>query len=426
MFGKRKGREPVQQPSLVRREIEPSGGGLAAVIVPRSAVAPNAEPYALVQGVISFVNAMTEQALYVRGEIPAKALQAYHADYYLAQVNNGGHSQFVHNGRTFFDQIVADARSGLAGMGARAHLDLLEQTVAWAGQNKHEAAAQTGFNGGRAAALDALDKQFYALEKSTPMIPLSSRWIAGWPELKAVDDADYPVAIARMAALNPQREERLMVRSVRAIARQMTDPLYVGSGLACANCPDVEIRLGLGAGAMMEVEGEQRVAFRVHTNGGMRFCVLTDTHAAVYEAVAGDNAGLSPGASMAEVRAAILDGRIQNFKGPSIGRRLALAKRETIAGVVELAAEYRAAAAIDLALRRAGIDSEGTAVAAKAILPHPAGAVVNWIVLAKDKPFFAQSTSEGCALLHPGSDVPLIVVRQADVVAHQARVAAAA
>ena len=63
---------------------------------------------------------------------------------------------------------------------------------------------QTGFEGGRAPLLDELDSLFYAADKAAPMINQSARWIASWPELRAVDDADYPEAIRRVRQVMSQ------------------------------------------------------------------------------------------------------------------------------------------------------------------------------------------------------------------------------
>src|SRR4030095_16146712 len=86
--------------------------------------------YVLVSAVVNFVNAMMSQGLYSRYEIPAKALQAYHADYYLAQVNNGGHHQFIHNSGGALKFAVPDIRGGLSGMAAEAHLAIFEEMAA--------------------------------------------------------------------------------------------------------------------------------------------------------------------------------------------------------------------------------------------------------------------------------------------------------
>ena len=76
MFGKRKSNEPVQQLDANARRTAQSAasetpnrlGMLSTVIVPRSPLAKAVEPddYALIQAVVNFVNAMTQQGLYSR------------------------------------------------------------------------------------------------------------------------------------------------------------------------------------------------------------------------------------------------------------------------------------------------------------------------------------------------------------------------
>jgi hypothetical protein len=172
MFGKRK--TPVARPLL------------ESVIVPRSAVERAANPgkeYVLVGAVVDFVNAMMSQGLYARYEIPAKAVQVYQSDYYLAQVNNGGHHQFIHNCGGTLKYAVPDIRAGLSGMHGEMHLAIFEEM----------AALLARFPDGRALltspenkSLNPLDPRFYALEKTTPMSRLSAAWISSWPELRVM------------------------------------------------------------------------------------------------------------------------------------------------------------------------------------------------------------------------------------------------
>ena len=218
MFGKRKGKEPAQQPDVRKPSGPQTPGGagkLTTVIVPRSTIEKAGEPgdYALIQGVINFVNGMMQQGLYARFELIDKALQAFHSDFYLAQVLNGGHSQFIHNCFQNLPIVIEDVRAGLTAMNARAHLAIFEQAAAWIIANPEEVKKQTGFEGGRAPLLDELDTQFYKANKEQSIIQLSSLWIKSWPELRPVDDADYPEAMRRVVMLNPLRKERLLAAS---------------------------------------------------------------------------------------------------------------------------------------------------------------------------------------------------------------------
>ncbi|MER8367156.1 hypothetical protein [Mesorhizobium sp. M1348] len=84
--------------------------------MPRSVVEDAADnPFGLIVAVREFVEAMVSQGLYRSTEISPKAMQACHADDYLAEVNNGGHSQFIYNSGEELDTVIADARTALVG-----------------------------------------------------------------------------------------------------------------------------------------------------------------------------------------------------------------------------------------------------------------------------------------------------------------------
>lgn len=421
MFGKRKGKEPAQQPDVRKPSGPQTPGGagkLTTVIVPRSTIEKAGEPgdYALIQGVINFVNGMMQQGLYARFELIDKALQAFHSDFYLAQVLNGGHSQFIHNCFQNLPIVIEDVRAGLTAMNARAHLAIFEQAAAWIIANPEEVKKQTGFEGGRAPLLDELDTQFYKANKEQSIIQLSSLWIKSWPELRPVDDADYPEAMRRVVMLNPLRKERLLAASVRNLITQTFDRFQVAVGLACASGPNVEIKLSIHGGTMMLVEGKEQMAFYVRTNAPQaRYCVVTDDYAAAYERIE-DGDGTRSGVAAA----ADPDARLAR----SVGRKLSQVKRETIEGVIELSMEYAAAPAIDLALRRANIDPNGAIVSPAGIEPGRDGATVKWLIAAGGQAFVALSFPKGTALLRPGESKHLALVSRAEAEAH-ARLAAA-
>lgn len=71
--------------------------------------------YALPQALVDIVNQLTGPGEYLREELPVEAFWSYHTDYYLAQVNNGGHGQFARNSG-WTDAVNADIRNGLRAM----------------------------------------------------------------------------------------------------------------------------------------------------------------------------------------------------------------------------------------------------------------------------------------------------------------------
>ncbi|TKB16986.1 MAG: hypothetical protein E5V75_13205 [Mesorhizobium sp.] len=216
MFGKRK------QPE-----------GLPHVIVSRC----DAENY-LFSAVASFVETMLEAGEYVQAEIPPAALQAHACERYLAEVSNGGHSQFIRNSFADLPLILANVRAGLAAMQAKAHMAVANGLLAWTIANPNEIAMQTGFAGGRAAGLNELDVQFRAAEKLQPMNVTAARWIARWPQLRIVPDSDYADQIGQAKSSNPLRAQRRSWRTVAALARKLNDRKDVAEGLHCTDTGD--------------------------------------------------------------------------------------------------------------------------------------------------------------------------------------------
>jgi hypothetical protein len=380
MFGKRK--TPVAKALL------------ETVIVPRSAVERAATPgkeYVLVGAVVDFVNAMMSQGLYSRYEIPTKALHAFHADYYLAQVNNGGHHQFIHNCGGVLKFAVPDIRGGLSGMAAEAHLAIFEEM----------AALLEKFPDGRSLlaapenkSLNELTTRFYALEKTTPMSRLSAAWIAGWPELRVLDDAE--------AQGHP------------------------------ANATPPQIVIELGYGNIQEIEGVRQQGFFVKTSTmasatqALRICAVSDDHAAAYECIQPDNPPMPKFGDAEGYLQAMRDGRTQRLKGPYAGQKLSQVAGETITNVIQLATEYRAAAALDLLLRRAKIETEGAKVAAYTIAQEEGGPAIKWFVAAGRHLLFAVIGAEAGLLWNPAEKRGIAEVERGEVEDHVERAKAGA
>src|SRR3954451_15838582 len=83
------------------------------------------DPSEIVESNIAFLNALFEEYLTAE-EVSADALRSYYVDYYLAEVNNGGFSQFVYNSR-WADDVVGLVREGFKAIGAQQHLALFEK-----------------------------------------------------------------------------------------------------------------------------------------------------------------------------------------------------------------------------------------------------------------------------------------------------------
>jgi Domain of unknown function (DUF4375) len=389
-------------------------GRLVTTVVPQKWAEAAKQPkdaHQLPAAVVDYINDVQRAGMYARSELPAKALQAYHADFYLAQVRNGGHSQFIANSGELLPIAVADALEGLEAMGADAHCQVLTEMVAWAKANPDEARAQDGF-GVRAKALDELDTRFFAAESEKAVSFLAARWISSWPELRIVEDDQYGAAIEELAALNPARGPRAVWANVRNFQHQLTDPLQASITAACGAVePEPEIKTGIGGGFYQEIDGEDRLVFVLSTMSGQRLCVPSDEGARLYEYV-----NQSP---LPEAGPDLSIEDIGNFKPPVLGKQLSAVSGETIGRFVTVAVETKAPEAIDLLLRKAGLGPAAMITASLARDGDPL-----WIVATERSLSIARSSTAGAQLRdHQGQ--PLASVTPAEIERHEAEVAAA-
>lgn len=322
-------------------------GRLTTVVVPRKALDAARDPEKaeyLTSAVVDYVNEIQRVGIYSGRELPAVAMQAYYADYYLAQVNNGGHSQFIGNtGVAMLPTTCGDALAGLKAMGASVQHQILQEVMAWVEEHPGEAAQQNGFET-RAAVLNALDTRFYEAEQLQPMTPLAARWIASWPELRAVAQEQYSSEIERLAQLHPHLLQRRIWRSVHHISFQMTDGLQITVAAACgAVAPEPELKLMVLPGSNMGAAGQ---AFGVKTDRGSRLCVFEEAGGQLFEFGPGSNS--SNPSEMHEI--------LKSFPPSLIGARLSVVEGATIRNFSRIAEQNLAAEAIDLLLRKLGLN----------------------------------------------------------------------
>jgi Domain of unknown function (DUF4375) len=389
-------------------------GRLQTVIVPRKWADAAKEPggaHHLAAAVVDYVNDIQHAGVFATHELPPKAMQAYHADYYEAQVKNGGHSQFIFNARGQLPAATADALAAFAAMGATVQHQILAEMATWVKSNPEEAAVQDGF-GTRAQLLDGLDTRFHAADEQLPVAAFAARWIGGWPELRIVEDDKYAAAIEELAASNPARGPRLIWRNIENIRQQLTDPLQIAIAASCgAAGPAPEIKTGVGGGFYQEIEGEQCLAFFLRTLTGERICVPGEDGARLYEYIQqGPIPESGPDLDIAD---------LGDFKPPVVGARLATVSAETIQRLMAQANETKAPEAIDLLLRKAGLEPAAMITAS---LANDGGAI--WIVATEQNLSLARSSSSGAQLRdHEGK--PLATVTRAEIEQHASEAEAA-
>jgi hypothetical protein len=388
MFGRRKTPPPAPANTewLVPVDDEPSAGRrpsspLHHVIVPESAfrAACSDDPqksYAIVQAVINFVNAMSK-AHYDRNEICQKAVQAYHLDYYYAQVLNGGHTQFASNSGANLELALADARMALSTMSAVDYLAIADGMLSWLDANKGNWPQPLDYDAWyetTSKPFDSLDKAFYALDKANSLIRCNARWIAGWPELLVVSDAEYPQMIQHLAEANPNQSTRKRVAELTRIIGCLTSDMIVGANLACTRMqtPAFVIKIKAGQYFKLRPESDSQIFFYVQTNVGERLIAPNDDCFAVYEVTQ------------------------SSHRGP--GDMLAFASRDDIDQFKTLAVRLDAGFALHSILERSNLPI-GTTICPFPVEQHPThGASLKVAILANGKIYLFGCSAQAAML----------------------------
>jgi hypothetical protein len=189
-----------------------------SVVVSKKSVESD-DPYDIVYSNITFLNALLEER-FTHEELSQNALRSYYVDYYLAQVNNGGFSQFVYNSG-WEPATIRFVREGLKSMGAAKHLELFNESASILdrigpdGMEKFFESEYFGENKERDI-LNAFDDKFYDLSEQEDLIKLNSEWLRNLPELVVKTTEEMKAEVERRAAALPDREER----AARALANE--------------------------------------------------------------------------------------------------------------------------------------------------------------------------------------------------------------
>lgn len=366
-------------------------GRLTRVVIPKSsfesAKAPGDE-YMLPMAVVDFVNDIQQAGVYVHDEMPDNVMAAYHADYYLAQVNNGGHAQFIHNAGALLDVALKDIRAALTAMGARDHLSIFEDVAAWVAAHpaddpeKREADAHQ---------LEALDDRFFAQQASKNLYVLAAKWIAGWPHLDVVNDDAYSAIIAGIADLNPLKEKRRLARNVTDLRERMAPGLFLAASVAVGALDEVEFNVAMGSGGYQDLGGVNSLVFGVLTNVGWRKLWNSDGEIRLYEQTDDDM------------------------------RVIATATADRVEAFAHAAEVANAPVAIDLLLRNHGADPAVPVTARDLDEAGGAGAAL-WLVWLGEEGLGVATTEHGAKLIDANGNLLTEVTRQ-EIDAHAEAVA---
>lgn len=179
-----------------------------AVIVQKAAVGGD-EPYAIIQSNINYINALRKALIYPT-EISRDAQRSYYVDYYMAQIKNGGFSQFVYNSR-WNDFTITLLREGLQAMGASEHLERFN-TAAEAVEALGPEALNTYFERAYSGANPVRDRLndigADLLSPEPSLLELNSKWLHSLPTLQALSVEEMEAQVALRAEATPDMAER--------------------------------------------------------------------------------------------------------------------------------------------------------------------------------------------------------------------------
>jgi len=185
-----------------------------ATVLPRELI--NGSDAEVVDANVEVVNVMYAEMLDV-GEIAPNALRSYYVDFYLTQSLGGGFAQYVFTAPERED-IDAYIRAGLENMGASAHLDLFNRTVAaFDALSAEEADAyldrDADLDGDTdvpdaVRLLEELDGEFETLLETEDITALNAAWLRGQADLLALDDEEIDRHIAERVSRIPNLAER--------------------------------------------------------------------------------------------------------------------------------------------------------------------------------------------------------------------------
>ncbi len=314
------------------------------IIVPKSAFdAWPEDPNPLVNAVVDYVNTLSNQGLYKRKEIHAVARQAFNCDYYLAQVLNGGHAQFVGNSGVLIEENWGDVSAALKTMHAKDYMLLAHAGRKWVLENPELAKQQTGFEGGIDPALAKLDKPFYLLNTKSPLRPKIAEWLAMHPDLKVVADDALGQEMQNIIDTNAMLPHRKAIITCAGVTGQLTDPLRVGTAMCCGRISPLDFLVQIGNGTYRPVEGDMKMAFMVSTLSGSCYATPVEGHGVtLYECVQHDNAHLPKN----KFDASLED--IQAYRPNEVGRQLSHVSQDEILSAIDLAKRFQAGDAIHL------------------------------------------------------------------------------
>jgi hypothetical protein len=209
--------------------------------------------------------------MFRRDELPQDALRAFHVDYYIAQVNNGGHGQFAYNSR-WDEQVLRDIGEGLTAIGVAEATEIFRSFQTYA--VLEPARFQQTFDGSGFGAIDPfvekLDQRFYA-GAGDALAKALRAWLARLPSLRPLHDSDYREAMQNLPAQNPERAARNAANAAELEQRRAEDPIHQTIRFVChVSPPGMRFEQLLSASPISSPDQSSTgVGFRIVTDRGL-------------------------------------------------------------------------------------------------------------------------------------------------------------
>jgi hypothetical protein len=222
--------------------------------------------------------------MFRRDELPQDALRAFHVDYYIAQVNNGGHGQFAHNSR-WDEQVLRDIGEGLAAIGVAEATEIFKSFQTYAVLEParfHRTLDGAGF-GAIDPFVEKLDQRFFA-GVGKALAEALRQWIAGQPSLRPLDDAHYREAMHNLPAQNPEYAARKTATAAELEHRRAEDPIHQTIRFVChVSPPGMRFEQLLSARPISGPdESGVGVGFRIVTDRGLATLYVAESRAVLW------------------------------------------------------------------------------------------------------------------------------------------------
>lgn len=185
---------------------------LSELVLPREAVEAK-DPGQLIAYNIRFCDYMVYRAHFRPEEMMPEPMWSYQVDYYVSEVRNGGHGQYIGNSRIacgFMDGTIRCVRQGLSAMGAFDCREIYEDMLALLALDAARTASIANSCGfGRSdPAVEALDRRFRAIGGAHPLMQANRDFLVGLPYLRIVPQEHWQAEVERLGRLNPFGKER--------------------------------------------------------------------------------------------------------------------------------------------------------------------------------------------------------------------------